>query len=363
MMTQQYTGLRFVTYIVIFVFHISALFLLYNYSTKFYQEHLVQGSHGQNLVPTDKLAHAQSKEATVTFEQDPHSKDTVAYDQIKSQEESTHKLSRPAPELTKPFAPTQNKELLPQPKEIVVKQKVKNLPKEQLAEFPAAQNSSKAVFPKSEPDISQNRLQQSAKLTPIADKVEQHIKEDHYTTNAYTYAPSSSNDSSSPRSTIPPAAFFQAFKDSYYREQAVFGNPQTATSQSSTSHTKNSEYAQESLVNERLGELKIADYIQLIKKAFQDAARRTPGMYLNSGKELNTDLNVNLEIQAKGTVKVAKFQTSGISEVDEYIKKFLNDIIVAPLPKRLKVNALPFATKILININKDTRFYTLRCFF
>jgi len=344
MMTQHYTGLRFFTYLVIFIFHISVLFLLYSYSTKSYQEHLTPDSYAQEQSESGNLAQAGSQEATVSFEQEENqlAKKVV--------------LEQPAPlELTKSLAFQQEHETVNQADIMPAKLVLENTQKEHSIKVSLIESPEQKLISQSEPATKQFEQSRTAVNLNYSNSVHTNVPQ--------TYTPSSTTQPATTRSAISPAAFFQAFKNSYYQEQSSLGNSQSVNSPSHSINGNNSPYAQESLVNERLGELKISDYIQKIKKAFQEAARRTPGMYLNSGKELKTDLNVNLEIQNKGTVRIAKFQTSGITEVDDYIKRFLRDIIVSPIPQRFKVSALPFATKILINIDKNTRFYTLRCFF
>lgn len=302
-MTRQYPLLKYITHFVIFVFHITILFLLYHYSTKSKQNLLVQNhakSETIDSVKKDEISLVKPKETIISFQNEPITEQVI---EEKLFDNILNTLSdNPA-------------------KEVEIKEE---------------KTSSTILEPKS--------LIEDKSIKPL------------YTTRPFSDSPDKSEIS---RPFVSPAAFFQAFKDSYYQEQKSLGNLETINNLANTSNNSESE----SLVNERLGELKITDYVMQIKKAFQEAAKRTPGMYLNSGKELKTDIDVKLEIQKVGEVKIVKFQSSGIDQIDDYIKKFLQDIIVGPIPKRYKIEALPFSTKILINVDRSTRFYTIRCFF
>jgi len=295
MITRQYPILKHIIHFVIFIFHISALFLLYHYSTKFSQNHVLDSSSKQLNKDIDQLSSPKQEEAIVTFQQDAVD-NPVMMEKIVAKAEEDEKID------LEQEIPTQKKE---------------------------------SIY---------NQTQRPLIKTvwkPIANTKPAH----------------SSTKNTNSAQSISPKDFLQAFKASYYREQAQLGNVDISNNSISSLNSES-----ESLINQRLGELKIADYLQQIKKAFHDAARRTPGTYLYSNKELKTDIDVKLDIQNNGTVKIMKFQSSGIDQLDNYIKKFLSDIIVGPIPKRYKVNSLPFSTKILINLDKNTQFYTIRCF-
>lgn len=331
MITQQYSILRYIIYGTIFSFHIGILWFIYNYSTKSTREQIT----------LETLGKPKNEEAIVTLFEDQQPNENAPLSFPNHYVNSLPPfympdLFIPKPRKSNESASTESSKRVPAEE---ITQKHLDVPNEL---------STKASLEKpiiADPIKTTNIPQQTSSTN---------------TTTPYHHSSQQTDSALSENDTklnIPPTAFFQAFKNSYFQEQI------SAESAPSQTHKNSLDDGSKKLIAQRLGELKIADYIQQIKKAFYEAARRTPGMYLTSGKELKKDLEVKLEIQKEGSIKILRFQSSGIKDIDTYIKKFLHDIRVNPIPKSYKVHALPFSTKILINVNKDTRFYTICCFF